>query len=541
MKKKISLLFFLLFLLPCVFFFVACGSVKFKVNFMVDGIIYEVVTTDGNQTISIPKDPTKDRYEFDGWFWDENIWQKPFTANSLLDQPLTSDMKIYAKWSNSEQLNGTDVRFRNFEYIENEIYSIKVNNDIEILNFSDIVEINSQSTWTLNTDIYATNSIPSKIATLHTGDNVYYVLVTAQNNEVKLYTLKIRRLPMYTVTYKDSEGEILSTLQVQEGDYIQPIEEIPECLYYTFENWSYDFTQPIMSDKDINPQYTPTVYTISYVLNGGINNENNPTTYTIESPTITLLPAIFTNQLVSRWYSENTFENRITQIDSGSHGDKTIYARAGYDGYDTCIIDNNVVIGFNEVFLNEFNITDIIIPDGATSIKNSAFKSNITIKSVLIPNSVTDIGASAFSGCSSLTSINIPSGITKISENTFYNCESLISIEVPSSVTGIQSEAFSGCSSLTSINIPNGVTGIGWCSFYNCTSLRYIIIPDSVTYISDGVFGNCANLSIYMYFESKSSAYCHFGTNWDFHRPVYWYGEWSLDENNQPKPIDLND
>lgn len=56
------------------------------------------VTTKGNATISIPQNPTKDGQEFKGWFWDNETFSKPFTANSLADAPIQSDMTVYAKW-----------------------------------------------------------------------------------------------------------------------------------------------------------------------------------------------------------------------------------------------------------------------------------------------------------------------------------------------------------------------------------------------------------------------------------------------------------
>ena len=46
----------------------------------------------------MPENPTKDDYDFDGWYWDKDSWQTPFTANSLLDAPLSSDMNVYCKW-----------------------------------------------------------------------------------------------------------------------------------------------------------------------------------------------------------------------------------------------------------------------------------------------------------------------------------------------------------------------------------------------------------------------------------------------------------
>ena len=62
----------------------ACGQdVNFTINFIVDGNQYATVSTAGNETIAMPKNPTKTGYVFDGWYWDNGTWNKPFTANSL--------------------------------------------------------------------------------------------------------------------------------------------------------------------------------------------------------------------------------------------------------------------------------------------------------------------------------------------------------------------------------------------------------------------------------------------------------------------------
>ncbi len=46
----------------------------------------------------MPDDPTKEGYIFSGWYWDNDTFDQPFSANSLLDTPLSSDITIYAKW-----------------------------------------------------------------------------------------------------------------------------------------------------------------------------------------------------------------------------------------------------------------------------------------------------------------------------------------------------------------------------------------------------------------------------------------------------------
>ena len=72
-------------------------------------------------------------------------------------------------------------------------------------------------------------------------------------------------------------------------------------------------------------------YTINYVLYGGTNNENNPTTYTCESDPITLAdPTAPENSgyTFGGWYTDANFENSVddTAIPQGTTGEMTFYA-----------------------------------------------------------------------------------------------------------------------------------------------------------------------------------------------------------------------
>ena len=79
-----------------------------------------------------------------------------------------------------------------------------------------------------------------------------------------------------------------------------------------------------------------------------------------------------------------------------------------------------------------------------------------------------------------LSNIVIPNGVTSIEGYAFYNCDSLKSITIPDSVTFIGERAFDGCSSLKSITIPDSVTLIGYNAFYNCSSLTSIAFEGTV-------------------------------------------------------------
>ena len=114
---------------------------------------------------------------------------------------------------------------------------------------------------------------------------------------------------------------------------------------------------------------------------------------------------------------------------------------------------------------------------------------------VVVPEGVTSIGNSAFSGCSSLTSIILPEGVTSIGEYAFYRCSSLTNITLPEGVTSIGSWAFSDCSSLMSITLPEGLTSIGEYAFDGCSSLTGVTIPESVTCIRGSAFEGCKGLA----------------------------------------------
>ena len=194
-----------------------------------------------------------------------------------------------------------------------------------------------------------------------------------------------------------------------------------------------------------------------------------------------------------------------------------------FDSRDNC---NAIILTATNTLL--FGCKNSIIPNGVTSIENSAFDCCTGLTSITIPNSVVSIGMEAFYGCSGLTSITIPNSVTSIgggafsgcpklekiivsNENTYFdsrdNCNAIILTAtntllfgcknsiIPNSVTTIGEGAFSGCTNLTSITIPNSVTNIGGGAFYGCTGLTSITIPNSVTRIGDYAFRSCTGLT----------------------------------------------
>ena len=158
--------------------------------------------------------------------------------------------------------------------------------------------------------------------------------------------------------------------------------------------------------------------------------------------------------------------------------------------------DTNPLLYAHHLYSDEnTEITELVIPDGVTSIGSEAFGGCSGLTSVTIPNSVTSIGSEAFGGCSGLTSVTIGNSVTSIGSGAFGGCSSLTSVTIPNSVTSIGDWAFDGCSGLTSVTIPNSVTKIGEYAFVDCSGLTSVTIPNSVTTIGGAAFYGCSGLT----------------------------------------------
>lgn len=161
----------------------------------------------------------------------------------------------------------------------------------------------------------------------------------------------------------------------------------------------------------------------------------------------------------------------------------------------------------NFAFKNCSALTTITIPNSVNNMGEGIFSSCISLTSITIPNSVTSIGEYAFNECSGLTSVTIGNSVTSIGQYAFYGCANLPSITIPNSVKSLGNNAFYECYSLTSITIPNSVTSIGNHAFRFCISLTSITIPNSVTDIGESAFDNSDLQTVYSYIEAPFPIY----------------------------------
>ena len=148
----------------------------------------------------------------------------------------------------------------------------------------------------------------------------------------------------YTVTLNDGVGIGGSGSVDATYDAEMPTATKPERTGYTFTGY-YDGTEASaiqyyaadMSsvrnwdkavDTTLYAKWTINNYTITYHLDNGINNVNNPSSYTIESETITLNDPAREGYTFDGWYSDaGLMTVASTTIESGSIGEKAFYAK----------------------------------------------------------------------------------------------------------------------------------------------------------------------------------------------------------------------
>ena len=176
-------------------------------------------------------------------------------------------------------------------------------------------------------------------------------------------------------------------------------------------------------------------------------------------------------------------------------------------------------------------MTELVIPDGVTEVRDYAFYGFSSLASVAIPNSVTNIGERVFEDCSSLASVTIPNSVTNIGKSVFKGCSGLTNLTIGNGVANIGDNAFYGCSNLAEVHItdlatwcnidfesdysnpilysnslylngelvtelviPNGVTEIKDYAFTHNRALTSVVIPNSVVNIGDFAFDVCTAL-----------------------------------------------
>lgn len=111
-------------------------------------------------------------------------------------------------------------------------------------------------------------------------------------------------------------------------------------------------------------KFTPIEYTIQYVYNDGKATSTNPTTYTVESDTITLADATGADwgKTFLEWHDENG--QKITEIPTGSTGDRVITAYWNWPVHLHYLDKDNNEIESATLYVSELEPSACVLPTG---------------------------------------------------------------------------------------------------------------------------------------------------------------------------------
>jgi len=237
-------------------------------------------------------------------------------------------------------------------------------------------------------------------------------------------------------------------------------------------------------------------------------------------------------------YSEN--DDGTVTITGGNIVTPKLEIPAELEGKKVSAIGMNAFTGNNV-------ITDLVIPEGVTTLNWYSFNTCRNLETVTLPDSLEFIDSWAFERCSRLKTINVPANVTRINGGAFAQNSSMTSITcdpanknyvsvdgvlftkdmkelvaypggiqggytVPATVNhigdaafygalGLDSvtilgnldfigfEAFAECSKLTDVAIRDGVNYVGYWAFRGCDGIKTLTVPQSVTNIGNQAFG----------------------------------------------------
>ena len=222
---------------------------------------------------------TRSAWIFDGWYRNEN-----FEGSAITELPknTSGDIYLYAKWVKPYIIAADDLFTINDKTI-----TATVGHDVSIYSFIESFNACSDCTWSLYSDYLGKNELVLKNMQLEYGMNTAYIVVWSEDRSAfTQYTLNVYRLSMRNYSYSIF-GRTVDAGQIEEQSALNAPDD-PDVQHYIFEGWyvgdqQISFPYTVHVDTVITAKMTPIEYDLTYVLNGGTNDDSNPTTYNVEN------------------------------------------------------------------------------------------------------------------------------------------------------------------------------------------------------------------------------------------------------------------
>ena len=510
MKKLVAIL---LIMLSIVGLSSCLGGVEFELNFIVDGETYDTVKTSGKEIVKIPTDPTKDGYTFDGWYWDDEKWEKPFTANSLLDAPISSNMSVYAKWKENA---GTHTHTPS-DWITDSEATCKAEGakHKECAACEEVLETGTIEKLTTHTPAEAVkeNFVDSNCETEGSYNSVVYCSVCGEKilSEAKAVEKKDHTSSDWiTDTEATCKAEGTKHKECTECEEVLETGTIEKLTIHTYTDDT-DADCNICGEK----RETACLHVNTKVILGknASCTENGLTDGLICDDckqvitAQTVIPASHKEVIIPRiepkcnicGWTEGKECSECYEVTVAPKPIKALGCTGGdwIIGTEPTDFDPGVR---HKICIRCGEVTSVeIIPpynenDGSNGLHYEFGEDTVVI-----------IGIGSYAD----TKLVIPStirglAVVGISDGAFKDCTNLTNVKIANSVTYIGNNAFENCSGVKAVTLPHTLKSIGDYAFKGCKRIGEIEIPASVIEIGKGIFDGATKLGT-VYYNSDAS------------------------------------
>ena len=286
--------------------------------------------------------PTREGKKFAGWATTAN-------AEEPTDLGVAhTAVSVYAVWYDFYEVTfktGCDTAFSDAKFPDStktKTISVAKHGTISVDGFSvpTVYEIGTDENkvkyyftgWAYAPKSFDVNDTVAETDTLHLSA----IDVTAP---VTLYAVWTKA-PTFSVTFDASlhgKTEVHFVKMVTEGETVSRPDTVITDAGYKVVGWcevencteenEYSFADSLKGNLVLHARWEIESYSINYELNGGTNASTNLTTYNVNSGDIVFAAPTKEGSKFEGWFYDANLTNPATQIDAGSTGDKTIYAK----------------------------------------------------------------------------------------------------------------------------------------------------------------------------------------------------------------------
>ena len=220
---------------------------KYALSFYVGEQKHAEVSTNGKSALTMPEQPTKKGYKFEGWYFDDQTFTNQLRADTLMSDPISANTSVYAKFT--------------------------------LITYKATFVIEGQTIDTLEFTVENTDVTPP-VAPARAGYSFAWESYTLDAADVTVngaYTPET-----YTLTFM-ADGQQVGTLDytVESTNLTASYPAIPSRDGYTAE-WG--TLQSNMGNQTVTAIYTPIVYKATFTVGGQVLAEID---YTVETVSIT--------------------------------------------------------------------------------------------------------------------------------------------------------------------------------------------------------------------------------------------------------------